>query len=185
VRLSDGIDSVETAITLTVEDVNVAPVITGVPPTVTISELAPYTFTATATDADIPAQTVKLSLVGAPAGAAIDSVTGVFTWTPSGSQTGVHAFAVRASDSVTTTDAPITITVSVHAIADLVAMQIKSGNDADGTTKVLLAWSDVPSGHTVEVFRAGFGGYPLYDGGGGAPPATPSIHRVRRGRSRA
>src|SRR6185436_11011792 len=56
----------------------------------------------------------------------------------------------------------------------LSAIQVKSGNDTDGTTKVLLAWSDVPSGHTVEVFRAGFGGYPLYDGAGGVVPATPS-----------
>ena len=174
VRLSDGTDSVETAIAITVEDVNVAPVINGVPATATIPELVPYTFTATATDADIPAQTLTLSLVGAPAGAAIDSVTGVFTWTPSSSQTGAHAFFVRAADSLTTTDAPITITVSVHAIADLVAMQVKSGNDTDGTTKVQLAWSDVPSGHTVEIFRAGFGGYPLYDGAGGVVPATPS-----------
>jgi hypothetical protein len=173
VRLSDGIDSVETAIALTVRDVNVAPVISGVPATVTVPELAPYTFTATATDADIPAQSVRLSLVGAPAGAAIDSVTGVFTWTPSSAQTGVHAFAVRAADGDTTTDAPIAITVSVHAITDLAATQVKSGNDADGTTRVQIDWSAVPSGHTVEVFRAGFGGYPLYDGGGGTVPATP------------
>ena len=174
VRLSDGIDSVETAITLTVLDVNVPPTIAGVPAAVTIPELAPYTFTATATDADIPAQTVTLSLVGAPAGAAIDSVTGVFTWTPASAETGPHTFAVRATDGVSNTDSSITITVSVGVITDLTATQVKSGNDADGTTKVRLDWSPVPSGHTVEVFRAGFGGYPLYDGGGGAVPATPS-----------
>jgi hypothetical protein len=49
-------------------------------------EMAPYTFTATATDPDLPAQTLTFSLVGAPAGAAIDSSSGVFSWTPTEAQ---------------------------------------------------------------------------------------------------
>jgi len=174
VRLSDGIDSVEKAISITVLDVNVAPSIAGVPAAVTISELVSYTFTAAASDPDVPAQTVTLSLVGAPVGATIDSVSGVFTWTPTSAQTGVHPFTVRAFDGLATTDSSITITVGVGAISDLAAAQVKSGNDTDGTTKVQLAWSAVPAGHTVEVYRAGFGGYPLYDDGGGAVPAVPS-----------
>ena len=44
----------------------------------------PLTFTATATDADLPANTLTFSLdAGAPAGGmTIDASTGVFTWTP-------------------------------------------------------------------------------------------------------
>jgi hypothetical protein len=98
----------------------------------------------------------------------------VFTWTPTASQPGSHLFSVRVSDGVANTDVPITITVSVTSIADLTATPIKSGNDADGTTRILLAWSALPGGHTVEVFRAGFGGYPAYDQAGGSVPATPS-----------
>jgi hypothetical protein len=82
---------------------------------------------------------------------------------------------VRVSDGFTNTDAPITLTVvQVAPIADLVATQIKTGNDADGTTKIRLDWSPTPAGTTVEVFRAGFGGYPQYDDAGGVAPATPS-----------
>ena len=51
---------------------------------------------------------------------------------------------------------------------------LKTGNDADGTTKIRLSWSPTPAGTTVEVFRSGFGGYPQYDDAGGAVPATPS-----------
>ena len=40
------------------------------------------TFTATATDADLPANTLTFSLSGEPVGASIDPNTGVFTWTP-------------------------------------------------------------------------------------------------------
>src|SRR5439155_12670627 len=44
----------------------------------------PVTFTATATDADIPANTLTFSLdAGAPPGATITSSTGAFRWTPS------------------------------------------------------------------------------------------------------
>src|SRR5439155_5689856 len=62
----------------------------------------------------------------------------------------------------------------VTALTDVSATQVKSGNDADGTTKIRLTWTAPPSGQTVEVFRAGFGGYPRYDDAGGSVPATPS-----------
>lgn len=92
---------------------NTPPVLSNVPTSVTIPELAPYTFTATATDSDVPAQTLTFSLVGAPAGASINSSTGVFTWTPTEAQgPGVYPFTVRVSDGSNNTDAPITITVT-------------------------------------------------------------------------
>jgi hypothetical protein len=90
-------------------------------------------------------------------------------------QSGPFAFSVRVSDGFTNTDAPITLTViQVAPITDLVATQAKTGNDADGTTKIRLDWSPSAAGTTVEVFRAGFGGYPQYDDAGGVVPATPS-----------
>ncbi len=59
-------------------------------------------------------------------------------------------------------------------IADLTGVQLRTGNDADGTTKIQLTWSAVEVGATVEVYRAGFGFYPEYDDGGGVVPAVPS-----------
>lgn len=100
-------------ITITVTEANTAPTLAGVPAAVTIPELVPYTFTAIATDPDIPVQALTFSLVGAPAGAAISS-TGVFTWTPTEAQGGLspYTFTVRVSDGVANTDASITITVT-------------------------------------------------------------------------
>ena len=63
---------------------------------------------------------------------------------------------------------------AVAAISDLAATQVKSGNDGDGTTKILLSWTAVPAGSTVEIYRAGFGAYPEYDDGGGVIPSAPS-----------
>ncbi len=86
-------------ITVTVEEVNLPPVLVEIVDT-TIPEMALYSFTATATDPDLPAQTLLyLSLVSAPDGASIDAATGVFTWTPTEAQgPGVYEFTVKVYD---------------------------------------------------------------------------------------
>ena len=53
----------------------------------TVAEGSPLTFTATATDADLPANTLTYSLTRrAGRGVTIDASTGVFTWTPTEAQ---------------------------------------------------------------------------------------------------
>src|SRR4029078_5045378 len=59
--------SVTNSFTLTVNEVNVAPVLT-VPTSQTITELAAFSANATATDADLPAQTLTFTLVNGPSG---------------------------------------------------------------------------------------------------------------------
>ena len=60
-------------------------------------------FTVSATDADLPRQALRFSLdPGAPAGASIDPVTGVFSWTPSPNQgSSTNPVSVRVTDSGT------------------------------------------------------------------------------------
>ncbi|HEY2955081.1 MAG TPA: putative Ig domain-containing protein, partial [Candidatus Eisenbacteria bacterium] len=181
VRVTDNgsppLDDSET-ITIQVDEVNAAPVLSGVPASATIPELVAYTFTASASDTDLPAQTLTFSLVGAPPGASIGGSTGVFTWTPSEAQgPGVYSFSVSVTDGGANTDAAITLTVdevTIAAISDLSAAQVTSGNDSDGTTKIGVTWTATPEGTTVEVYRAGFGSYPEYDDAAGQVPATPS-----------
>ncbi len=59
------------------------------------------TFTAVGSDTDVPAQTLSYSLTGTvPAGATINSSTGVFSWTPTAAQAGqIHTFSVRVTDN--------------------------------------------------------------------------------------
>jgi len=66
---------------IVVNEVNVAPVLDPIA-NQTNNELTLITFMATATDSDLPGQTLSFSLDGAPAGAVINSGSGVFTWTP-------------------------------------------------------------------------------------------------------
>jgi hypothetical protein len=59
-------------------------------------------FTASATDADVPKQTLTYSLIGAPDGATINYNTGVFTWTPTEAQgPGTYPIIVRVTDNGT------------------------------------------------------------------------------------
>ena len=77
-----------------------APVVTN-PGNKTVAELANLAFTATATDADLPANTIAWSLdAGAPAGATIGAATGAFSWTPTEAQgPGSFPVTIRATDN--------------------------------------------------------------------------------------
>ena len=102
-------------VSVTVNPVNDAPVLSGVPASTNIDELSPYSFTAAASDVDAPAQPLVFSLVNAPAGASIDSATGRFTWTPTEAQGGTgapYSFKVRVSDGSAEAEAFITLTVA-------------------------------------------------------------------------
>ena len=89
---------------------------------------------------------------------------------------GSYTFgAISANHTI---DVQFTVNPAVSAIANLSATQVRTGNDADGTTKITLAWSGVPSGSTVEVWRKGYGNYPEYDDGAspGSIPSAPSAY---------
>ncbi len=109
------------AITITVNEVNVAPVVTN-PGNKTTNELVALAFTVTATDADLPANTITWSLdAGAPAGATIGAGTGAFSWTPAEIQgPGSYPVTIRATDNgspALSGTAAITITVNEVNVA--------------------------------------------------------------------
>lgn len=70
---------------VTVNEVNTAPVLT-VPLDQTINELTTLSVSASATDSDIPANTLTFSLLAPPTGMSINPASGAITWTPSEAQ---------------------------------------------------------------------------------------------------
>ena len=88
--------------TVTVVDINKAPVLTSIND-ISVLEGASVNFTASATDSDIPVDTLTFSLdAGAPSGANIDSATGQFSWSTSESDgPGSFPVTVRVTDSGT------------------------------------------------------------------------------------
>src|SRR5206468_4070006 len=112
------------AITIAVTEAKSALVVTS-PGDQRVGEVAKLAFTVTATDSDIPANTIAWSLtLGTPAatGATINSSTGSFSWTPSATGTypvtfvatdnGSPAMNGSAAITITVTPAPVTLQVT-------------------------------------------------------------------------
>ncbi|QLC49418.1 PGF-pre-PGF domain-containing protein [Methanolobus zinderi] len=111
VEVSDGSLTDSETITVTVKEVNVAPVLDSIGDQ-TIDELTELTFTATATDSDIPENTLTFSLSGTVPNSAAITSDGVFTWTPTESQRpDSYTFDVEVSDGSLTDSETITVTV--------------------------------------------------------------------------
>ncbi len=105
-------------ITVTVAEVNAAPVLAAIG-NQTVDEGTALAFTATASDPDLPANTLTFSLdAGAPSGATIDPNTGAFTWTPTeGQGPGSYTLTVRVTDNGTPALSDFeTITVTVAEV---------------------------------------------------------------------
>ena len=110
-------DTATVTITVTpANEVNAAPALDPVGDQHTEEQVL-LTFTATASDPDVPADTLTFTLVAAPVGAVIDPASGVFTWTPSETQgPGVYSFDIVVTDDGVPNLADsetITVTVTV------------------------------------------------------------------------
>jgi hypothetical protein len=90
--------SATNSFTVTVNEINVAPVIT-VPTNQTFSELTLYTNNATATDSDLPANPLTFALVSGPTGMIV-STNGAISWTPTEAQgPSTNVIQIRVTDT--------------------------------------------------------------------------------------
>lgn len=137
----------------------------------TVTAGSPLAFTATATDPDVPCQTLAFSLdAGAPAGASIDPASGAFTWTPALAQGGtVCSVTVRVTDNgVPALSDTQTISITVNPpVAPPAPSLTGSAGSAVGT--VVLTWDASQDAAVV--------GYKIYYGivGSGVTNATALI----------
>lgn len=113
--VSDGELTDSDTITITVREANRDPVLSFIG-NKNINEKTTLTFTAAASDPDLPAQSLTFSLgPGAPSGASI-SPTGVFSWTPAENQ-GPNSYTIQivVTDNYGGSDSE-TITVTVNEV---------------------------------------------------------------------
>src|SRR5213075_3248907 len=109
--------SATNSFTVVVNEVNSAPVLT-VPADQAINELEALVLTDTATDADLPANTLSYGLVSAPTGVLLDANTGVLSWTPTEAQgPSTNLIKVKVSDNgAPPLSATNSFTVVVHEV---------------------------------------------------------------------
>jgi hypothetical protein len=105
-------------ISITVNEVNRPPVLSPIG-SKSANEMTLLSFTALASDPDLPANSLSFSLdEGAPAGASIQTGTGLFSWTPTESQgPGLYSVTIIVRDNGTPAlNASETISVTVHEV---------------------------------------------------------------------
>ncbi|MEQ1791368.1 MAG: tandem-95 repeat protein, partial [Nitrospiraceae bacterium] len=114
--VSDGLVTTSETISITVGEVNQAPVLGAIGNrSAQVGQL--LTFTVTATDADLPANGLTLSNSVLPTGATFDAGTGVFSWTPTAAQVGDTSLTFTVTDNggpVLNDSETITLTVTAQ-----------------------------------------------------------------------
>ena len=126
-------------ITITVNEVNTPPVLGPIGDR-TVSAGAEVSFTVEATDADLPGQTLTFSLdAGAPAGAGIHPVTGLFTWTAAAGVQATNSFTVRVTDSGAK---PLSASETFAIVGTLARTSLSIVLTIDGA--VVLSWETIP-----------------------------------------
>ncbi|OIQ20450.1 MAG: hypothetical protein BM556_00470 [Bacteriovorax sp. MedPE-SWde] len=156
-RVSDGsLNSSTATVNITVNAINDAPVI-GANQAIAVTEDIAKNFTITsATDVDIPAQTLQYRLVTAPTNGVLSAciTTASYiadvscTYTPNSNFNGVDTIVYKAYDGITDSVATATITFNVAAVNDaptlastqavavvedtLKSFNLTSGSDVDG-----------------------------------------------------
>ena len=102
--------------TITVDEVNVAPVVNSIADrTVDPGQLVSASISAT--DADLPAQTLSYALVSGPAGASVNASSGLFTWTPTQGGTTNTIFVRASDDGMPSMSATQSFVVVVNAVS--------------------------------------------------------------------
>ncbi|MBN2427225.1 MAG: DUF4347 domain-containing protein, partial [Deltaproteobacteria bacterium] len=114
VTVNDGdSDSNTFAATITYTAANDEPLLAAIA-NQSVDEGATLTFTASASDADLPADTLTYSLdaTSTAAGMTINASTGTFSWSPTEAQNGDHSVTVTVSDGDLSDSETFTITVN-------------------------------------------------------------------------
>lgn len=185
-KVSDGSLADSKNVTITVNEVNQPPVLT-VPGSLTANEQTPISFTVSATDPDLPANTLTFSATGLPAGATFDSSTQKFSWVPAEDQgPGTYVVTFKVSDGSLTDSKSVTITIkeanqppTLTAPAGVTADEMTqvsftvSATDPDIPANTLtLSASGLPSGASFNTSTQQFTWTPTEAQGPGSYPVS-------------
>jgi hypothetical protein len=149
ITVSDGARTGSQTINVTITPVNDAPFFISTPSSLTAIEDIQYTYDANADDIDNNVSNLVFSIVTAPAGAIIDSSTGVFTWTPTAIQadTGRGEVEIKVEDSEAEFNfSTQKFNLTTLHVLDIIDIVIQGENVLSGDTV-----SDIAPGDIVNV----------------------------------
>ncbi|KND47671.1 MAG: putative RTX toxin [Parcubacteria bacterium C7867-006] len=140
-EVSDGTLTSSATVTINVNDN--APILNVISDYV-VNELSNLNFTISANDLDSPLDTLVYSLVGSvPSGVTLDSVTGIFDWTPAEDQgPGVYNFTASVTDGALQDSKTFKVTVNEVNEAP-VANDLSVSTDEDTATSTAMTATDV------------------------------------------
>lgn len=131
VAVSDGVSSGTGSFTVTVRKVNASPALTAIT-SQTIEEGSTLSLTLSASDADLPAQTLIYSLYSGPTGMTVTSA-GVLSWTPTEAQgRSINAVTVAVSDGVTSVSRSFTVRFARNTLPLAITGRVIDGYIAEG-----------------------------------------------------
>jgi len=174
ITVSDGIAIDYEVITVTVNEVNLSPVLNPIGYK-TVQEGALLQFTITASDPDIPAQTLTYSASNLPPGATFNPTTHIFSWTPTSGQVGVYpSVHFEVSDGDLTDSEDITITVTAPPLE--VSISPTSASILVGQS---VAFTSTPSGgYSPYSYQWYLGGVPVSGATSGTWTFTPTTSGI-------
>ena len=160
VTVSDGSATDSETFEITVGEANLPPVLAPIGAKTT-QETIPLLFTATASDPDLPSQTLTFTLGSAtgtfPSGAAL-STSGAFSWTPTAEQgPGTYQARITVSDGSTSDFEDITITVTETPVNNppvLATIGAKAASEGSTLTFTVTA-TDLDTGQTLTLTATG------------------------------
>jgi len=176
VRVSDNGSpslSATQSFTVVVREVNTAPVLAPVAD-VTLGEGSTLTIANTATDVDVPLNSLTFSLVAAPAGASINPATGVLTWTPTAAQVpSTNLITVRVTDN----GAPGLSDTKSFTVFAVSVFQITSLNFS-GPGSLNLTWNTEPGRNYRVQFKDDLNALTWTDLAGDVPASSVTASKV-------
>ena len=132
--------------TVTVNEVNTPPALAALP-NQTVAEGGTLVLSIKASDADLPPNHLTYCIVSGPAGATIDPVTGLFTWSPAPGQ-GTNVVTVRVTDDGTP---PLSATTTFHVtVTPLPGSQPPNLTVHLDRGQLSLSWSSAAGGYHLE-----------------------------------
>ncbi len=130
ITVSDGTDSASETVSITVNDVNRAPVLASIG-SQSVSEGSALSFSVSASDSDN--DTLTYSASNLPNGASFVSANRYFSWTPGSDAAGSYQVTVTVSDGSASDSETVTITVANVNVAPVLAA-VGSQNVSEGST---------------------------------------------------